>query len=82
MTTQELHNIHEHTFHNRQEISRSKICGCIACCAIFSAIEVDEYIDDNQTVLCPRCMVDAVIGDAAGYKLSKNFLTELNQTFF
>ena len=32
---------------------------------IFDAIEVEDYIDDGKTALCPYCSVDSVIGDAS-----------------
>lgn len=82
MTEKEFKTIHGHTFDNRSEIEQSIQCGCIACCEQFPKEEVDEYIDDNQTALCPKCSIDAVIGDAAGYELSHNFLAELNKKFF
>lgn len=82
MTEQELKTIHGHTLNNSREIKQSIRCACIACCEMFPMEEVDEYIDDDQTALCPRCTIDAVIGDAAGYELSQDFLAKLNKRFF
>jgi hypothetical protein len=51
------------------------------------ADEIDEWTDiDNplaeQTALCPRCGIDSVIGDKAGFPITPEFLDEMNRTWF
>lgn len=47
--------------HNRAHMISGTVCGCFHCCAVFSADEIAEWIDDDRTALCPRCGVDAVL---------------------
>ena len=82
MTEKELEAIYAHTLRNRAEIAHSVRCGCAACEELFDAADVEEYIDDGQTVLCPCCGVDAVIGDAASVELTAELLAELNKKYF
>jgi hypothetical protein len=32
------------------------------CLAEFSPAAINEWVDDEQTALCPHCTVDAVVG--------------------
>jgi len=56
-------------FKNKSRISTSTQAGCIHCCAIFEAKEITEYTDSNATCLCPKCQVDAVVGDSSGFPI-------------
>ena len=82
MNKKELENAHRHSFRNRVEIEQSLKCGCFSCGSIFDATEVEDYIDDGKTALCPYCSVDSVIGDASGAELNPILLSELKQMYF
>ena len=82
MNKKELENAHRHSFRNRVEIEQSLKCGCFSCGSIFDATEVEDYIDDGKTALCPYCSVDSVIGDASGIELNLIVLNELNKMYF
>ena len=82
MTDSVLNNIYRHTLHNRMEIAKSSMCGCISCRSVFAATEVVDYIDAGQTALCPECGIDAVIGDAAGVELAAEQLATMNKKYF
>jgi hypothetical protein len=85
---------HGHTLHNRAEIEASTRCGCCSCMAVFDAAEVlawsgfdmasfnDPEAASPDTGLCPRCGSEALIGDRAGYALSPDFLSRMNQAWF
>jgi hypothetical protein len=75
---------HNRVTDNKEELSRSKTCGCISCMRIFSPQEIESYLknDSGETAFCPYCMMDAVIGDATGVKLTKENLKKLNQIWF
>ena len=77
-----LNNIYRRTLGNRKEIAKSSMCGCISCRTIFAATEVVDYIDAGLTALCPRCGIDAVIGDAAGVELTAELLAAMNKKYF
>lgn len=48
---------------NRKEVECSGTAGCFHCLALFEPGEVTDYTDDDMTCICPKCGVDAVIGD-------------------
>ena len=75
----ELENAHGHSLRNRMEIERSSQCGCFNCNRAFFSSEVEDYIDDGETALCPYCGVDAVIGDASGFQPSEDFLRKMHE---
>ena len=82
MTKEEMKGIHSHTLRNRKEIEASDNCVCISCRETFNASEVEDYIDEGETALCPKCGIDAVIGDCTGISMDKETLNELNKEFF
>jgi hypothetical protein len=57
---------YESASNHRLQVEASKRCGCFNCKTTFPAAEVVAWDDTTQTALCPRCGVDAVIGDASG----------------
>ena len=73
---------HKHCFLNRSELTRSEVCGCFYCFAIFSPAEIHEWIDDDRTAMCPRCPVDAIIGSASGYPINMAFLKQMHDRWF
>ena len=74
--------IYKHSCRNHAELKQSLNCGCFSCGSIFDATEVEDYIDDGKTALCPYCSVDSVIGDASGIELNPKLLNELNKMYF
>lgn len=77
-----LEAVHRHTIRNRSEIEHSQNCACACCGRIFPADEVDIYIDNGFTALCPYCDCDAVLADAAGFRLTAELLNQLNEHYF
>lgn len=63
---------------NRKLIEQSKNAGCFKCMQIFPSTDVKEYTDNDQTVLCPLCGVDSVVGDMCGFNLSEHVLRNAN----
>jgi hypothetical protein len=59
----------EHSLNNRDSIMKSLYCGCYSCFRTFHVSYIKEFIDDDQTAICPYCEVDAVIGDHTGYPI-------------
>ena len=84
MTEEERHNVAEHSYGNRDEIERSKMCGCYYCERIFPAslIRYSYYTDFGRTATCPFCGIDAVIGDASGVPINKKLLKEMYHNSF
>lgn len=73
---------HKHSIFNRAELQSSTLCGCFYCSAIFAPAEISEWIDDDQTAVCPKCPVDSVIGSASGFPITPEFLHRMHDKYF
>ena len=73
---------HKCSIHHRLQIKSSKLCGCFGCLSTFPPINIEEWTDAVDTALCPLCGIDAVIGDASGFPITKEFLSEMCQVWF
>lgn len=85
MKEQELKAAHKCSIYNQQQVLASKLCGCFYCERIFNASEVDNFLEENKggkTAWCPYCDTDAVIGDASGFPVTKEFLSAMNKRWF
>ena len=73
-------------FENWESVKDSRLCGCYYCRSIFPPSEVTEndWVPDlhGRTVLCPRCSIDTVIGDASGIPIQADILEELHDYWF
>jgi len=50
--------------------------------AIFKPGEIDVWIDEDQTALCPKCGIDSVIGSASGFPITKEFMQKMHDYWF
>ncbi len=82
MISSGLSDIHQHTADHRDEILNSSRCFCIYCMHEFKSDEIDDWIDEGDTALCPHCGIDAVIGDASGFNLTPDLLHRLHKAYF
>jgi predicted nucleic acid-binding Zn-ribbon protein len=74
---------HEHSINNKRTLLlKNKKCGCFFCLKIFSPKEIKDWIDDDQTGLCPHCGIDAVIGESSGFPITKEFLEKMHEYWF
>lgn len=75
---------HDYSIHNRNHIEKSYYCGCFCCGRIFRPFQIRSYdwIDDNDTALCPYCGIDSVIGDYSGFPVTKDFFNEMKEYWF
>lgn len=73
---------HRHSIRHRAELMASELCGCFYCCAIFPPDQIQIWIDDGQTALCPHCPVDSVIGSASSYPITVEFLARMKKHWF
>ncbi|WP_173391538.1 cytoplasmic protein [Rhodopirellula baltica] len=85
-STPDLITAHKHSSNHRDEIVRSDTCGCFYCMAVFQASEITEWIDEvdgvDTTAMCPSCGIDSVIGSAAGYPITADFLRAMHGHWF
>jgi hypothetical protein len=73
-------------FH-RAQIEASTLVGCFFCKTTYASDRINEWTDDERpehewTAACRNCGTDAVIGDAAGYPLSRGFLVAMKAYWF
>lgn len=73
---------HKHSSRHRAEIEASARCGCFFCFRTFRSVEITDWIDSNQTALCPACGIDSVIGSASNHRLDDTFLRDMHRQFF
>jgi len=73
---------HEHCRLHRVEVDSSSLCGCFYCFAMFFPSKISQWVDDGQTALCPKCEIDAVIGTASGFPITREFLTRMHEHWF
>ena len=73
---------HKHCIRHRAELEGSSTCGCFYCFEIFPPTQITEWVDADQTALCPKCGIDAVIGSASGYPITSNFLHRMHEHWF
>ena len=73
---------HKHSSRHRSALETSDSCGCYFCFRTFVVGDVIRWIDDNQTALCPKCGIDAVIGSSSGIRLDDAFLRRMHRQWF
>jgi hypothetical protein len=39
----------------------NKYCGCYYCLEIYPVSEIDMWVDNGNTPVCPYCFIDAVL---------------------
>ena len=82
-----LKDAHKHCTYNESEILKSLLCGCFYCIQNFNSSEIKEWVDrDNpkgKSALCPKCGIDAVIGDNSSFPINDEiFLKEMYAFWF
>ncbi|HET7463713.1 MAG TPA: cytoplasmic protein [Longimicrobium sp.] len=73
---------HRFSSRHRAQVMASDLCACFHCRATFAPAEIEEWVDDGQTALCPRCGIDAVLGSACPYPLTPAFLERMRRHWF
>jgi hypothetical protein len=66
---------------HRALVERSKLVGCFHCMTIFPPSEITEWIDNEETAICPYCGIDAVLPDSVDFE-GGNFLKDMHVYWF
>ena len=74
-------NVHKHSSLHKEEILTSEQCGCFCCLSFFHPTEIIEWVDEDQTAMCPKCQIDSVIGSSY-MPLSIELLSKMKEHFF
>ncbi len=64
-------------------IAESEFCACYYCENKFLPQNIESWVDEGNTAICPKCGIDAVIGSKFGLPIDDPaFLKEANVFFF
>ena len=80
-----LKEAHKYCSNNRLSIQQSEVCGCFYCLAVFESAEVTKWVRERsgaETVLCPRCGIDSVLGSVSGLRFTAHFLELMRAQWF
>ena len=50
-------------FKNIESLSKAEWCMCYHCVKRFKFNEINKFIDNAETAICPKCGIDAVVAD-------------------
>jgi len=73
---------HKWSVRNRSDLKKSDLCGCFYCLEVFPPNEIEDWTDDGDTALCPKCDIDSVIGSLSGYPIQREFLSKMHDHWF
>ena len=87
MPLEDLDAAHRHSFHNREALLASEICGCFHCEKIFAPEKIAEWCDTDEngiclTALCPYCGIDSLMGSQSGFPITEEFLSRMRKRWF
>ncbi len=63
-------------------LEKSLLCGCYYCKKLFKSNEIKEWIDNNQTAICPYCMIDSVLPEEALGDKPREILNLMHKYWF
>jgi len=49
---------------------------------MFGPDQIAEWVDEDDTALCPICGVDSVLADGSGLLITKDFLEAMQAVWF
>lgn len=52
---------HKQSFRSREKLEASRWVGCFYCTTVYAPKLIKEWIDNNQTAICPICGIDSVM---------------------
>jgi hypothetical protein len=73
---------HRFSSGHREAIAASDLCGCFHCLATFEPSEIRRWLESEDAALCPRCGIDSVLPDTAGFPISPEFLAQMQFHWF
>lgn len=65
---------------NRDHLAEGEV-GCYYCIEMYDASEIKEWTDNEQTAICPKCGIDAIVAKSQ-HELSKDILEEAHDYWF
>jgi len=78
----QLKQAHKCSYKNKELINSAKRCYCFYCLHVFAPFEVKEWVNGEDTALCPKCGIDSIITDNCGPYVDTQFLKEMRGYWF
>lgn len=72
--------LHELCSNNREQLLATGKCVCGYCFKEFNANKIKEWVDNDETALCPHCNIDAVFPKTE--EITQESLVEFNEIWF
>ena len=74
--------LHKQSFSNKASLKKGNKCGCFHCQKIFNTDEISDWVNNDETAMCPYCGIDSVLGEDCGYPLTRELLYIMHTLFF
>lgn len=74
--------LHAYSSNNKELIEKSEYCHCFHCKKKFNSKEVDQYLEIENTALCPHCGIDSVIPDCIDETIDNELIEGMNKYWF
>lgn len=68
--------------YNKNQFKNNCLCGCYHCLEIFQSKEIRNWIDNQETALCPYCGIDSILTIDSGYDINEESLKELHNHWY
>nr|MBE6545464.1 hypothetical protein [Oscillospiraceae bacterium] len=78
----QMERLHAYASHNKELIEKSNKCYCFYCKSVFESGEIDSYLKNEETALCPKCHIDSVIPDSIDENIDENIILEMHDYWF
>lgn len=56
-----LKELHDFCSYHRTKLEQVGLGVCFCCESVFSTKKIKEWIDNNNTAICPKCGIDSVL---------------------
>ena len=78
----QMERLHAYCSHNQPLIDTSEKCYCFHCKAVMDRGEIESYIDEGKTALCPKCGIDSIIPDSIHEPVNESIISEMHEYWF
>jgi Zn finger protein HypA/HybF involved in hydrogenase expression len=78
----QMERLHAYASHNKELIEKSDKCYCFHCKSVFESGEIERYLNEETTAICPKCGIDSVIPDGMDEKIDETIISEMHDYWF
>ena len=74
--------LHELCMNNKKMFENTEKCGCFYCIKVFNPELIQEWIDNDQTAICPNCNIDSVLPQIEQLVITEKLLEDMHNYWF